>query len=424
LGIILSSGQKEIKNLLKSISLKRRFTLFFVLFVVAVYSVVIVTSIRQVMGLTQAISAELGIPIVKSAAEIIDGDSFEALAKSLDQKDPYYEIAQAGLLALKKETNSIYLYTIAQVEGTLFRYIIDGSAALDDDTDTFSPLGQEEDIKSYRKPVFLAMETKTIQTSSIDYNREWGWTISTYAPILNSAGKVVGVIGCDFEADIYTRLWSEIIRELLVAGLFAILGFAAYLYLVNGVNKQNQNFRELKDKAEAASLDLTDERDTIAAMKDALKVGLFFMDKNFVIQSNYSKALEEILSISSLEGKKFTDLLTTQIKEQKLSSLMEYLVLLFNKARMSAQLNPKMLENLNPIQEMTYISPETKEEKTLQCTFAPVDRGSGKLFVLGNLQDITKEKELQKKLTAESEKSREEIGRLKSIIRDLEADKP
>jgi hypothetical protein len=412
---------KEIK-MFKNVSLKFRFTLFFVFFVAAIYSVVIFISIQQVVGLTKTISEEMGVPIVRSALEIIDGDSFEALAKSLDGNDPYYEKARAELLAFKNTTKSFYLYTMVRVEGTVFRYIIDGSTT-PDDVEHFSPLGEEEDIKKYRKPVLDAMRTGEIRTSSIDYNREWGWTISTYAPILNSAGEVVGVVGCDFEADIYSRLWSQLIGELIVAGVFAILGFAAYLSLVNGLNRQNQNLRELKEKAEAASLALGDERDTIAAMKDALKVGLFFMDKDFIIQSQYSKALESILAVKDLEGKKFTGLLTTQIKEQKLKNLMEYLVLLFNRSRMPERMSQDMLEKLNPIQEITYVSPETGEEKTLNCKFVPVDRGGGRLFILGNLQDITPEKQLQRQLTEEAQKSREEISRLKSVIQNLEAGK-
>jgi sensor histidine kinase regulating citrate/malate metabolism len=409
-------------KMFKKVSLKFQFTLFFVFFVVAIYSVVIVISIQQVAGLTRTISAELGIPIAKSALEILDGDSFEALAKNPDENDPYYQKAQAELLALKNTTRCFYLYTMVQVEGTIFRYIIDGSTTPDDE-EHFSPIGTEEDIKKYSRPVLDALRTGEIQTSSIDYNREWGWTISTYAPILNSAGDAVGVVGCDFAADIYSRLWSQLIVELIVAGVFAILGFIAYRYLVNGLDRQNQNLRELKENAEAASLALKEERDTIAAMKDALKVGLFFMDKDFVIQSQYSKALESILAVKNLEGKKFTGLLTTQIKEQKLKNLMEYLVLLFNRSRMPERMSPDMLENLNPIQEMNYVSPETGEEKTLNCKFVPVDRGGGRLFILGNLQDITTETQLQRRLTEEAQTNREEISRLKSIVRNLEAGK-
>jgi hypothetical protein len=69
---------------------------------------------------------------------------------------------------------------------------------------------------------------------------------------------------------------------------------------------------------------------------------------------------------------------------------------------------------------MVYISPDTGEEKIPQCTFVPVDRGNGQLFILGNLQDISSEKQLQKKLMEEAEKSREEMDKLKSVIQDMQ----
>jgi hypothetical protein len=424
-------------------SLKTQFTLFFVLFVTAVYAVVLLTTSQQLAGITETISSELGIPIVEEAVALIDGDAFERLSRSLDSRDPFYEKTQRALAALKEETNCIYLYTMAPVGGDVFRYIIDGSAPLED-AENLSPLGQEEDIHDYREPILRAMESKKTQTSSIDFTARWGWSISTYTPILNSVGEAVGFVGCDFRADIYRRLWSQIVLELIVSGIFVIIGIAAYIYMINEVNKQNSRLLELtraadsaresaevakdvaeafREAAETTALALKDEKDTITAMKDALKVGIFFMDKNFIIQGQYSKALEEILSIRGLEGKKFTDLLSGQMKEERLKSLMEYFVLLFNQSRISSHnLNVKMLENLNPIQETVYIDPETEKEKILHCTFAPVDRGNGKLFILGNLQDITNEKKLQKQLGEEAAKSREEIGRLKEIIRGLQGE--
>jgi hypothetical protein len=383
----------------KGRSLKFQFTLFFILFVVAVYSIVIITSLQQLVGITQTIGYELGSPIVEKTAALIDGDSFEALAASLDIRDPWYEKTRRAMLTIKEESNCIYLYTMARSEGSIFRYIIDGSSTPDDE-DVFSPLGAEEDISSYLKPVVRTMETKKPQVSSLDFNTQWGWVVSVYSPILNSSGKAVGIIGCDFKAaEIYERLWSQIIRQLIISAVFIVAGFIAYLYLVNGVNKQNQRLRELKDSAEAASAALKDERDTIAAMKDALKVGLFFMDKNFIVQDQYSKYLETVLGIKDLRGKKFIDLISHTIKKTEITSLIEYFVLLFNRSETSGHhLNEKMIETLNPIQEMLYISPETGEAKNLRCNFVPVDRGNGKLFVLGNIQDITSEKSMQKRL--------------------------
>jgi hypothetical protein len=134
------------------------------------------------------------------------------------------------------------------------------------------------------------------------------------------------------------------------------------------------------------------------------------MDKNFIIQDNHSKFLETLLGIRDLRGKKFTDLIAPSIKKGEITSLIEYFVLLFNRSAVSGhKFDEKMLEDLNPIQEMRYTSPETKEEKILRCNFVPVDRGGGRLFVLGNLQDITNEKNLQRRLDELDSGSRKNV---------------
>jgi methyl-accepting chemotaxis protein len=288
---------------------------------------------------------------------------------------------------------------MAPVEGQVFQYIVDGSAP-PHDTENFSPLGTEEDISGYIKPILQVMETKTGYISRLDYSFQWGLTVSTYTAILNSAGRAVGVIGCDFNVgELSGHLLARLIRQLIISAVFIVIGFIAYLYMVNGVNRQNQHLRELKEAAEAASAALKDERDTIAAMKDALKVGLFFMDKNFIIQDQYSKFLETLLGIKNLQGEKFTELIAPGIKKDQITSMIEYFVLLFNRSAVSSRkLTEKMLEDLNPVQELVYVSPETKEKKILRCNFVPVERGQGRLFVLGNIQDITGEKNLQRRL--------------------------
>ncbi|MDR2619420.1 MAG: hypothetical protein LBC62_11175 [Treponema sp.] len=382
----------------KAMPLEFQFTLFFVLFVLAVFSVVIAASVQQLVGITETIAGDLGIPIVKDAEAVINGDAFEALCASLDPQDPWYEPARLAMLSIKEKSKCIYLYTIAPIEGGVFRYIVDGSVPPDDER--FSPLGTEEDISSYVKPVLQAMEAETEYISRLDYSPQWGFIVSTFKAVLNSSGKAVGVIGCDFAAeDISGHLLARMIRHLIISAVFIIAGFAAYLYMVNGLSRQNRRLRELKDAAEAASAALKDERDTIAAMKDALKVGLFFMDKNFIIQDQYSKFLETVLEIKDIQGKKFTGLISPGVKKSDIASMIEYFVLLFNRSMVfSRNFTEKMLEDLNPVQELVYIGPETNEEKILRCNFVPVDRGQGRLFVLGNIQDITEERRLQKRL--------------------------
>jgi hypothetical protein len=201
---------------------------------------------------------------------------------------------------------------------------------------------------------------------------------------------------------------------LVLSAIFTAAGFILYRRLAGGVKRQNRRLRELRDAAEAASAALKDERYTSAAMRDALKGGLFLMDKNFVIQERYSHYMETLLGIKDLRGKRFTDLIAPSVKKSEITSLIEYFVLLFNRpAVFKYHIDEQMLEELNPIHEMEYTVPGTGAVKILRCNFFPVDRGNGKLFILGNIHDITSEKRTQEilaELYDQGARSREKLA--------------
>jgi methyl-accepting chemotaxis protein len=103
---------------------------------------------RQMSRAVSETFAVQGIHIVEKAASFINGDSFEALVKSQDSSDPFYEETRIKLLQLKEFTNCLYLYTMAPARGNIWKFIIDGSAEPDDE-ENFSSIGDEEDTSSY-----------------------------------------------------------------------------------------------------------------------------------------------------------------------------------------------------------------------------------------------------------------------------------
>ena len=143
------------------------------------------------------------------------------------------------------------------------------------------------------------------------------------------------------------------------------------------------------------------ERATI--MQDNLKYGLFMMDQKHVIQGAYSKALEKILSVSNLQGKDFISLLSSSLKASEQSGLSDYFEMIFKET-----FDKEMLESVNPINIFPYISNETGEPKSLRTSFTMINRGRGSVYILGTLEDITAEKELEKQLLkAENQKEKE-----------------
>jgi hypothetical protein len=136
------------------------------------------------------------------------------------------------------------------------------------------------------------------------------------------------------------------------------------------------------------------ERDVITAMKDNLKTGLFLMNKDFIVQGNYSKPLEDILGTDEIEGKKFTSILSSSLKAKEQETLEDY----FNMV-LTRQFDAKMLEEINPIAEFTYVDDINNESKTLSTVFFTVDQGLEDYYVLGSIEDISATRELERQLT-------------------------
>jgi len=146
------------------------------------------------------------------------------------------------------------------------------------------------------------------------------------------------------------------------------------------------------------------ERDEIAAMKDSMKIGLFFMDRNFVIQDHYARYLEEMLSENDLFGKLFTDIISDSVSSSELESIKDYFGMVIDRSY-----DQEMLDDINPLNELNYVNARTGDRKVFQFSFATVERGQGEIFLLVTVYDITAKVELQQRLAEEEAKRQEEM---------------
>ena len=180
-----------------------------------------------------------------------------------------------------------------------------------------------------------------------------------------------------------SSIMATIIRLLRFSILFIIAaGAVTGLVLFLSSRSITQQSRRLQQNLERAT-----------AMQDNLKYGLFLMDDKYLIQGAYSKALEKILSVPSLQDKNFLDLLTSSLRENEREGFSDYLQMIFK-----SSFDEGMLESINPINDFTYISNDTGEQKSLRTSFKLTGSGRGAEYILGTMEDITAEKELEKQL--------------------------
>lgn len=182
----------------KLYSYKIKFIVLFAFFILLSCGIISVLASYGILHTGETFATERGFPICDKTATYIDGDKFEALAKSEDLTDPFYEETRLWMLNYKQMVDCKYLYTMAHVDGTIYKYVIDGSCDPSDE-ENFSPMGTEEDLSSWGPAVFDVIEKGGKTTSGLEQQDNWGWTISTYQSISNSKSEIVGFIGCDFD---------------------------------------------------------------------------------------------------------------------------------------------------------------------------------------------------------------------------------
>jgi len=166
----------------------------------------------------------------------------------------------------------------------------------------------------------------------------------------------------------------------------------------------------VKDLLDTSTKMTIAERDKIALMRDNLQIGLFFMDNNHIIQDQYSRYLEDMLSETDLSGKSFLDLLSASVSASELAIIKDYFDMIFRR-----DFDQNMLDDINPFGEINYVSITTGDKKVFHCDFATIERGY-EVSVLVSIYDITARVELQQRLTEEENRRHEEMRSIFELI--------
>jgi len=213
-----------------------RMTLRMKFILVFSFIILMVTLLTGYLSFSRAKSSledEMGrtlMAIARTGVLMINGDLHASLKSPEDENNDAYSQIKGILQEIKEKNNATYVYTMARIDEEGVMFVVDA----EEDEESMSHLGDE-----YENGMEEEMERAFAGESSYTrafYTDDWGTFKTGYAPILNSSGEVVAILGIDISAEQVLQEEREFLKQYCFAGGAGILIgivcsilFAAYL---------------------------------------------------------------------------------------------------------------------------------------------------------------------------------------------------
>lgn len=223
----------------------------------------------------------------------------------------------------------------------------------------------EQELMSSGIPLINKEEKETWEDGTIT------WVSTSKVPIKDNNGKISGLVG--ISRDITDKKEAE---------------------------SNLHRYRENLEKAKA-------ETDNILA---SVKEGLFLLNNELKIGSQYSKELLNILRVNKLANRNFLNILKNKISKDNINDTKHYLELLFDNKH-----DEEMLEDLNPLNEIEVIVDNQK--KFLTFSFRRIkQRGDNITELMVTVVDVTNEINLQHSLEEQRNENKRKMDWILSIF--------
>lgn len=227
------------KNRNNSISKK----ILFILIAMVLITTIIIDSVSILEHRQEviALKAENSEKIAKLVSAQVDGDEFAKLANS-GSETAYYADMKALLANCKATSGVRFLYAVVPVPGEKkIRYIAEGQAPGDNPEDiyTFNYIVDYSDFfdNSEEGDAFEeAYGQGQIFDNGLYHDPGFGYLLTVFAPILDSKGKTVGMVGADLNAE---DIVSQANQLMFLLVFISILGILAVFFVSRILIRKN-----------------------------------------------------------------------------------------------------------------------------------------------------------------------------------------
>lgn len=227
----------------RSRSIRDALLVFFTVFIIAAISTF--NMFRESRKVFEQETRDYILKIAKIAGSFVDGDLHQQIYLPEHFESPGYKQIQNPLLKILMASPDIrYLYTLVLVDDKPF-FIINVQRPSDDSEPSYV---MEEYVDG--SPSMLdALKNKVATVEKEAYTDKWGTFLSGYAPIYNSKGDFVGIIGADVELTRYNEM-VKYIQKPLIIGVITSFAFAVVIALLVFMTGTRRNINNLESDAD------------------------------------------------------------------------------------------------------------------------------------------------------------------------------
>jgi ligand-binding sensor domain-containing protein/signal transduction histidine kinase len=218
------------------------------------------------------------------------------------------------------------------------------------------------------------------------------------------------------EPPIWAEWWVRIGSVILILSII----YSAYSYRMRKVEKQQ---KYLEDQIKERTWEINERNKQLIYSKketdnilNNVEEGIFLINKNFNIESQYSSALEIIFEEKLLARRKFLDLIENKVTHKIHTSITEFVELMFDD-----EVEEMTLLELNPMSEikLTFESEDGKwtKSKHLSFKFRRIRNNKGNTEeLIVTVNDLSDQIRLARELEESQEYSKKQIEWMLSIL--------
>ncbi|MFC4599928.1 methyl-accepting chemotaxis protein [Cohnella hongkongensis] len=196
---------------------------FILAVLVLLSSALVYMQIENTKKASEEAIGQFSIHTAEAYAGQFDLQAYENFLQDAQENELYWSLREE-INRYRLQIGALYVYTVKIDEQKQPLLLIDGQPR---DSDAASPIGEVTDMP--REAIDAILDGRSAKTGIIR-NPEYGNYISSFAPLRNGSGEVIGAIGIDTDVSVSQTIYREVIGENTL--LFVLTGVLTIVFFV------------------------------------------------------------------------------------------------------------------------------------------------------------------------------------------------